>query len=78
LGSIEEIMRDVIWTIIGIWVFYKLYNTFFNRSSSTVYQKHDHHHYQSGPEVNSQAGPQASSRKKKIDDSEYTDFEEIK
>lgn len=69
-------MRDVIWTIIGIWVFYRLYNAFFNRSSSTVYQKHDHHHYQSGPEV--KTNTTASATKKKIDDAEYTDFEEIK
>jgi hypothetical protein len=71
-------MRDVIWTIIGIWVFYKLYNTFFSRRSDTVYQKHDHHHYHSGPEVKNNAGRNTSAAGKKIDDAEYTDFEEIK
>lgn len=70
-------MRDVLWTIIGIWVFYKLYSSLTRQKTTTVYQKHDHHHYHQDDEIKiNTSGNKKSSGK--IDDSEYTDFEEIK
>ncbi|MCD6067353.1 MAG: hypothetical protein K0S33_2179 [Bacteroidetes bacterium] len=69
-------MRDVIWTIIGIWVFYKLYTAFVSRNS-TVYQKNEHHHYHTEPEVKINQTTDTKT-KRNIDDAEYTDFEEIK
>ncbi len=78
-------MRDVIWTIIIIWVVYKLVDIF--RSSSVkktfVYNKYETHNHntQQKPEgsvtveKNSKHGktPKANST-----DGEYVDYEEIK
>ena len=72
-------MRDVIWTIIVVWVLYRLYNAFFSGSKRTVvYQKHEHHHYAKEGQVNVENVSSSQKRSKKIDDGEYTDFEEIK
>ena len=79
-------MRDVIWTIIVVWVLYRLYNAFFSGSRKTVvYQKHEHHHYgedlsagQAGGKVNVENVSPRRKDSKKIDEGEYTDFEEIK
>lgn len=67
-------MRDVIWTIVGIWVVYKLYSAF-TGARSVRYEKHEHHHYNSDPQIIKEPNKQTS--KKNIDESEYTDFEEI-
>lgn len=72
-------MRDVIWTIIVVWVLYRLYNAFFSGSRKTVvYQKHEHHHYGEEGKVNIENVSPHQKNSKKIDESEYTDFEEIK
>ncbi len=72
-------MRDVIWTIIIVWVLYRLYNAFFSAGKKTVvYQKHEHHHYNEEGKVNVENVATHKKNPKKIDDSEYTDFEEIK
>ncbi len=72
-------MRDVIWTIIIVWVLYRLYNAFFSAGKKTVvYQKHEHHHYSEEGKVNVENVSPRQKSSKKIDDSEYTDFEEIK
>ncbi|HEY1038244.1 MAG TPA: hypothetical protein VGF30_02515 [Bacteroidia bacterium] len=72
-------MRDVIWTIIVVWVLYRLYNAFFSGSRRTVvYQKHDHHHYNQEGKVNVETNTAAPKKPKRVDESEYTDFEEIK
>ncbi|HWY39027.1 MAG TPA: hypothetical protein VNY73_10740 [Bacteroidia bacterium] len=72
-------MRDVIWTIIAIWVFYRIYQAI--RSSRVyVYQKHDHH-YNSPPEsdVKIEKKPLQTEKKPNSDKGgEYVDFEEIK
>ena len=78
-------MRDVIWTLIVVWVVYRLYNAFSNSGKRTVvYEKHEHHHYSNGQSKNNSNGeikiesmPPRSPKKKAADD-EYTDFEEIK
>jgi len=73
-------MRDVIWTIIVVWVLYRLYNAFFSGDRKTVvYQKHEHHHYTNEEgKVNVENAPPGERKSKKIDEREYTEFEEIK
>lgn len=69
-------MRDVIWTLIIVWLIYKVFSAFNNRKSY-VYQKHEHHHYDKEGTINVDSNP-GKKTKSKIDDSEYTDYEEIK
>lgn len=72
-------MRDVIWTIIIVWVLYRLYNAFFSANKRTVvFQKHEHHHYNEEGKVNVEDVSQKPKNTKKVDEGEYTDFEEIK
>ena len=72
-------MRDVIWTIIVVWVLYRLYNAFLSGNRKTVvFQKHEHHHYNGEGKINIENVTPAQKNPKKIDESEYTDFEEIK
>jgi hypothetical protein len=76
-------MRDVIWTIIAIWVVYQIYRII-TSSRIHVYQKHEHYH---GQNTNTREGEikidrqnNASSERKPNSDKggEYVDFEEIK
>lgn len=79
------VMRDVIWTIIIIWVVYKLVDIF--RSTTVkktfVYNKYESHHHASNKrpegsvtvEQNTKPG---KSPKANASDGEYVDFEEIK
>lgn len=69
-------MRDVIWTLIIVWLIYRIFSAFSNKKS-VVYQKHEHHHYDKEGKVNVEPNPNKKS-KTKIDDTEYTDYEEIK
>lgn len=79
-------MRDVIWTIIIIWVVYKIVGMF--RAVNTVkktfvYNKYETHNHstQQKPEgsVTVEADPrQNKSPKSNSTDGEYVDFEEIK
>ena len=76
-------MRDVIWTIIAVWVIYRIYMAL--RSSSVhVFQKHEHHHHHTTPkekegEVKIDKEPSHGHKKPNSDKGgEYVDFEEIK
>jgi hypothetical protein len=68
-------MRDVIWTIIIVWLVYRIYSAFSNRKT-IVFQKHDHHHYNKD-EVKTNTN-QTKKPKSKLDNIEDVDFEEIK
>jgi hypothetical protein len=72
-------MRDVFWTIITIWVIYRIYQAI--RSSRVyVYQKHEHK-YQSRPEGEMNIDREAPGKNRKPNSDkggEYVDFEEIK
>lgn len=70
-------MRDVIWTIIIVWLVYRIYAAFSNRKT-VVFQKHEHHHYEKEATVVNTEENNTKKSSKKIDDSEYVDFEEIK
>ncbi len=76
-------MRDVIWTIIAIWVIYQVYKVI--RSSRVyVYQKHDHsrssqHDAQKEGQIKVDRQKETTERKPNLDKGgEYVDFEEIK
>lgn len=71
-------MRDVIWTIIAIWVIYQIYKII--RSSRVyVYQKQEHYHNTAKEGEIKIDQNHASSRKPNSDKGgEYVDFEEIK
>jgi hypothetical protein len=81
-------MRDVIWTIIIIWVVYKLVDLFRGTSvkKTFVYNKYEYHNASqnksSKPEgsvtVESKTSTQNKQAKANTSDGEYVDFEEIK
>lgn len=78
-------MRDVIWTIIIIWVVYKIVGMFRGASlkKTVIYNKYEtHNHNQSTrPEgsVTVESDPkQNKSPKSNSTDGEYVDFEETK
>lgn len=72
-------MRDVIWTIIIVWVIYRIYQAI-SVSKINVYQKHDHHYNTSKEgEVKIDKEPLHTDKKPNSDKGgEYVDFEEIK
>lgn len=72
-------MRDVFWTIIAIWVIYRIYQAI-RTSRVYVYQKHEHnYHTQERPEIKVEKKPLHAERKPNSDKGgEYVDFEEIK
>lgn len=81
-------MRDVIWTIIIIWVVYKLVDLFRGTSvkKTFVYNKYEYHssaqNASTKPEgsvtVESKAAQSSKQPKPNSTDGEYVDFEEIK
>lgn len=77
-------MRDVIWTIIAVWVVYRIYEAI-KSSKVYIYQKQDHtHNYnvQKEGEVKIKATQEEqhhADRKPNSDKGgEYVDFEELK
>ena len=74
-------MRDVIWTIIAVWVIYRIYQAIRN-SRVYVYQKHEHQHNyntQKEAEIKIDREPESHTKKPNSDKGgEYVDFEEIK
>lgn len=68
-------MRDVIWTIIIVWLVYRIYSSF-STKKTIVYQKHEHHHYKDDEiKTNTSNNKKTNS---KLDNVEDVDFEEIK
>jgi hypothetical protein len=77
-------MRDVIWTIIAIWVVYQIYKII-TASRIHVYQKHEHYHNHNNNtregevKIDRQKNSSSETRKPNSDKGgEYVDFEEIK
>lgn len=73
-------MRDVIWTIIAIWVFYRIYQAI-RASRVYVYQKHEHNYQSHNTEgnVKVEKKPLHGDKKPNSDKGgEYVEFEEIK
>jgi hypothetical protein len=77
-------MRDLIWTIIIIWVVFKIISLFKGTTvrKTFVYQKHEYHNNQHKPEgsvtVENKNNSAENSGKRSSADDEYVDFEEIK
>jgi hypothetical protein len=74
-------MRDIIWTIIGIWILWKIIDAFRSYSSSKSSAGHRYNqrqdHYQDTTQETSQKPPQKKGELKP-DAGEYVDYEEIK
>jgi len=76
-------MRDVIWTIIAVWVIYRIYEAI-KSSRVYIYQKHEHNYNTSAKregevKIDAQTQEHHSDRKPNSDKGgEYVDFEEIK
>jgi hypothetical protein len=71
-------MRDIIWTIIGIWILWKLIDAF--RSFSSKKPSGNRHTYQDQNQNNTQDNSQKPQKKGELkpDAGEYVDYEEIK
>lgn len=73
-------MRDLIWTIIGIWVVWKIIDAFRSLSASRNnqnYTQRDSQTYSSTAENNTGTSPPKKGELKP-DAGEYVDYEEIK
>ncbi len=70
-------MRDVFFTIMVVWLVYKIYNSL-KSAKTVVFQKHEHHHYKNeeGKVSVQQNGP--AKNKTTANEGEYVDYEEIK
>jgi hypothetical protein len=73
-------MRDLIWTIIGIWVIWRIIEAFRSFSSSkrtqTTYTRQ--HNQQQDNTYNTTQDPPQKKGELKPDAGEYIDYEEIK
>lgn len=72
-------MRDVIWTIIVVWVVFRIYQAI-KSSRVYVYQKHEHHYNNpKDGEIKIEKKPLHTDKKPNSDKGgEYVEFEEIK
>ena len=72
-------MRDVIWTIILVWLVYRIVNAV-RGSGNIVINKHDHHHhYNSERKIKiDSTGKTGNGKKNNNSEGEYVDYEEIK
>jgi len=66
-------MRDVIWTVIIVWLIYRIYNGI-KGSRTYVFQKHEHYH------APKQEEGKVTIEKKTVGgkDDDFADYEEIK
>lgn len=77
-------MRDIVWTVILIWVVYKIYETFKsvgkNRTQQQGFNTNQSNYYQNRNEGEIRVDNRASNQKThfKPEDGEYVDYEEIK
>jgi hypothetical protein len=74
-------MRDVIWTIIIVWVIYKLIEIFKNTNQKKSYVYQNNTAQEHSPQTNTTFTKRdvKSAIKKSLDkDGEYVDFEELK
>ena len=68
-------MRDVFWTIVVVWLIYKIYNGI-KGSRTYVFQKHEHYH--ETPKEEGKITIEKTNAKKNSKDDEFTDYEEVK
>lgn len=74
-------MRDLIWTIIGVWVIWKIIDAFRNLSASRNnqnYSGNDSSGYRNSSSTQSEGSVAPKKGELKPDAGEYVDYEEIK
>lgn len=78
-------MRDVIWTLIIIWVVYKIVDIFRSASvkKTTIFNKYETHHHTTSSKPEGSVTVEKNTKQDKgtkgnSTDGEYIDFEEIK
>lgn len=69
-------MRDIIWTVIIIWVIFRIISAFRSYSSPSSKRTARDHHHNAGRNTTSQAPHKKGELKP--DAGEYIDYEEIK
>lgn len=69
-------MRDILWTIIIIWVIFRIIGAFRNYSSSSTKNTAQNHH--NNTTHNTSGNTQSKKGELKPDAGEYIDYEEIK
>ena len=69
-------MRDIIWTIIILWVIFRIIGAFRNYSSTST--KHTAQNHQNDTNHNTTSQTQPKKGELKPDAGEYIDYEEIK
>ncbi len=72
--------RDIIFTIIVVWLVHRIYSSFRNNKTYVFTKKEEHHHYHNSQEgkVNIHTSSTSPAKSKNKDEGEYVDFEEIK
>ena len=70
-------MRDIIWTVIGIWLLWRIIDAFRSFSSSSRKAQNNPLNNQNSTESQSH-NPQPKKGELKSDAGEYVDYEEIK
>lgn len=70
-------MRDIIWTIIGVWVIWRIISAFSSFSSAARKAQNINTNDQDSTQFNNQ-NPQPKKGELKSDAGEYIDYEEIK
>jgi hypothetical protein len=72
-------MRDIIWTIIGIWILWKIIEAFRSFSSKKpAGNQYTHHDQTQNNTQDTSQKPQQKKGELKPDAGEYVDYEEIK
>jgi hypothetical protein len=72
-------MQEFFFTILTVWVIWKLFNVF-TRSAGPTYQQNTHHHYYREKQKDQVRVETKKAPTPKIpsDEGEYVDFEEVK
>lgn len=73
-------MRDIIWTIIVLWIIWKIYDAFKSISKPKTQQQgfNNQHDYRKEGEVKIETRETKNKSHFKESDGEYVDYEEIK
>ena len=71
-------MRDIIWTLIIIWLIYKVVAVFKNNAAKTSKNKFDSQNYQDVSAESNEKDGKSAIKKHLNTEGEYVDYEEIK
>ncbi len=76
--SIKVMLQEFILTLVVFYVLFKVFGQSSSRSNFTQHNTYHHHHRDNEGEVSVKTTPQSKKSRKKGDEGEYIDFEEIK